>query len=73
MVMLLAVVHALEAKTTAPMAQAGNDQAACGDDQAVKIACKGFVRPKAVFVSAQMTIALTAGSIRSSLLDYYLC
>jgi len=69
MVILLAVVHARKAKTAAPVAQAGNDQAASGDDQAVKIAGKGFVRPKAVFVSAQMTIALAAGSIRPSSLN----
>jgi hypothetical protein len=69
MVILLAVVHALKAKTAAPVAQADNDQAAGGDDQAVKIAGKGFVRPKAVFVSGQMTSTLAAGSIRPSPLD----
>ncbi len=62
MVILLAVVHALKAKTAAPVAQADNDQA-------VKIAGKGFVRPKAVFVSGQMTSTLAAGSIRPSPLD----
>ncbi len=70
MVILLAVVPDQKAKTTVPVAQAGNDQAACGDDQTGKTACDRFVRPKAVFVSAQMTILLAAGSIRSSLLDY---
>jgi hypothetical protein len=69
MVMLLAVVNRPEAKTTVPVAQAGNDQAACGDDQTGKTACDRFVRPKAVFVSAQMTITLAAGSIRPCPLD----
>lgn len=51
------------------VAQAGNDQPACCDDQAKKNAENRFVRPKPVFVSAQMTITLAAGSIRPSLLD----
>jgi hypothetical protein len=54
----------LRLKPQRVVAQAGNDQLACCDDQTKKTAGSRFVRPKPVFVSGQMTSTLAAGSIR---------